>query len=66
MKKMMKMNKDKLHYIIYLLTIILCLLIGFVFGDNNLRKDAIIEEQQNLIESYVNILNEEGYFNEHN
>lgn len=60
------MNKDKLHYIIYLLTIILCLLIGFVFGDSNLRKDAIIEEQQDLIESYVNILDKEGYFNEHN
>lgn len=60
------MNKDKLRYIIYLLTIILCLLIGFVFGDSNLRKDAIIEEQQDLIESYVNILDKEGYFNEHN
>lgn len=66
MMKMMKMNKDKLHYIIYILTIILSVILGFSFGNSELRKNAIIKEQQNLIESYVNILDKEGYFNEHN
>lgn len=29
--------------------------LGYKFGNNKLRKDAIIKEQQNLISSYVNL-----------
>lgn len=60
------MKKDKVYYIIYILTIILSVILGFSFGNSELRKNGIIKEQQNLIESYVNILDKEGYFNEHN
>lgn len=48
-------NKNLIIIIIVCLGFGLEFMLGYFLGNNELRKNAIIKEQQNLISSYVNL-----------